>query len=72
MENLLGLFVFLYSQTDDVIIDNDTFLLFFRDPYDCSSFYVCVVGKIGKKSTCDKGLVFDFKLKVCNWKSQVC
>lgn len=44
---------------------------FVRDPVDCGSFYTCFRGKVSKKTTCDKGLFFDNRLKVCNWKSQV-
>jgi hypothetical protein len=42
-----------------------------RDANDCSSFYTCFMGKEIKKSTCEKGLVFDMTIKVCNWESQV-
>ena len=44
---------------------------FVRDPNDCASFFTCFMGKVSKKTTCDSGLAFDYKLKVCNWKSQV-
>lgn len=44
---------------------------FIRDVNDCASFYTCFMGKPIKKSKCDKGLVFDTKIRVCNWESQV-
>lgn len=42
-----------------------------RDVNDCSSFFTCFMGKASKRNTCDKGLYFDDRLKVCNWKSEV-
>ncbi len=44
---------------------------FVRDPEDCSSFFTCFMGIATKKSTCNDGLFFDSKLRVCNWKSNV-
>ncbi len=44
---------------------------FVRDPNDCSSFFTCFMGKATKRSTCEPGLAFDIKLKVCNWKENV-
>ena len=45
--------------------------MFIRDPNDCASFYTCLMGKTLQRSTCDNGLVFDPKIKVCNWKNMV-
>lgn len=42
-----------------------------RDKNDCGSFFTCFMGKASKRNTCDKGLYFDDRLKVCNWKSEV-
>lgn len=44
---------------------------FVRDPADCAAFYTCFMGRLTKKQTCNPGLAFDKKLKVCNWKSEV-
>ncbi len=44
---------------------------FVRDPEDCSSFFTCFTGKATKKSTCNSGLFFDSKIRVCNWKANV-
>ena len=44
---------------------------FVRDPTDCAAFYTCFMGRLTKKQTCNPGLAFDKKLKVCNWKSEV-
>ncbi|RNA03844.1 chitotriosidase-1 isoform X1 [Brachionus plicatilis] len=42
-----------------------------RDVKDCASFFTCFMGKASKRNTCNKGLYFDDRLKVCNWKSEV-
>jgi hypothetical protein len=44
---------------------------FVRDPNDCASFYTCFMGKVTTKTTCERGLAFDKRLRVCNWLNAV-
>ncbi len=41
------------------------------DPFDCTSFYTCNLGKITMKRKCNNNLFFDSNIKVCNWPDQV-
>jgi len=41
--------------------------LIYADPESCQSFYTCDGAKIPRKTTCDKGLVFNPTLQVCDW-----
>lgn len=42
----------------------------FRDPSDCSKFYVCSAAN-RFEFTCPNGLLFDTKSNTCNWPGQV-
>lgn len=51
---------------DDVCLSDGVF----RDPKDCSKFYVCS-GATRFEFTCPNGLLFDINSNTCNWPNQV-
>lgn len=55
------------AATDEFVCSSDGV---FRDPKDCSKFYICS-GASSFAFTCPNDLLFDLNTKTCNWPSQV-